>query len=473
VKIGIIGAAAPTKGYLPQIGVELGRKLRVYLGDKGFVFTGGVSGVGVDVYQGVVEASNGEEDRFFILLPEGMFAGRDYGDISPNGQVKTAHFGDDMFERRIGMGKVADALIVLNGRAGTLHEAVSALENNRKVIALNYGGAGSLLYHAKINGIVPALLVKKGVKQEYLDNIIATDITGIEEALDSLTGFVHSEEAKALEGIVKAEEAEKATQQQIQLSLFEQDNTDVDNLVQLDYFGKYAFTVDKDGNMFLSPEAVSAINSLSQAYDGITLEIDTDTLVDTSKGTPQLKGIGFKEAVASLYQAKEKKEIPENIHIRLININPSLNKEQIIKVLGLTDDLLESLVTIPDIPQDYVIKTLEPYLIAGSIRIIFEDNVRYWGKKVDVLVKRGKETQTMSSLGLIVAALAKEPKFYQELPQDVKDYIVAVTDEKGGIALDEQNKIKQLIFKPIEKEKLNTEYIEELNRANKVLEGMV
>ena len=445
IKVGIIGAAAPTKGYSPSLGIELGRRLRTYLKDKGFVFTGGVSGVGVDVYKGVVEASNGQEDKFFVLLPEGMLVGMEYRDISPSRQVRTAGFGEDMFDRRIGMGKVADVLIVLNGRGGTMHEALAALENNRKVIALNYGGAGSLLYQAKVNGIVPVLLTREGLKQEHLKNIIACDMADIEEALSGITGIVSSVGAL----------------------------TNKIPLIGLDRFAKPLFVIEQNGSINLTQNAVSAINSLNNAYNGLTLEVDVDTLIDTSKGVPQLKGLGFREALASLYQAQEKKQIPENLHVRLININPRLDREKIIKILGLSDDLLKGLVTIPDIPQDYVLKSLEPYLIAGSIRIIFEDNLRYWGQKVDVLVKRGEETQTLSSLGLIVAALAKEPEFYEQLPQELKDYVTAKTDKKGKIELDDEGKIKQLIFKPIEKTKVDTQYLGQLDKANKELEGMV
>jgi len=240
-----------------------------------------------------------------------------------------------------------------------------------------------------------------------------------------------------------------------------------------DPFVRALFTLDLDNNLALTPAAIQAINTLFADYNGLTLEIDVDTLIDTSNSIPQLKGLGFKEALVSLYQAQEEKQIPENLRVRLININPSLDKKKIIKVLGLTEELVDKLVFIPDIPQDYLIKGLEPYLVEGSIRIIFEDNVRYWGKKVDVLVKRGKETETLSSLGLIVAGLAKEPKFYESLPQDVKEYIVAVTDEKGNIALDDENKIKQLIFKPIEKSKVDIQYLDKLDKANKELEGMV
>ena len=240
-----------------------------------------------------------------------------------------------------------------------------------------------------------------------------------------------------------------------------------------DPFAGALFNVGDKGSLVLNKRVVQTINTLCIGYNGLTLEIDVDALIDTSRGIPQLKGIGFKEAIASLYQAQEKKEIPENIHIRLININPRLDRDKIIKILGLTEDLLDKIVVIPEIPHDYLIKSLEPYLVEGSIRIIFEDNVGYWGKKVDVLVRRGREMETLSSLGLIVAALAKEPKFYESLPQDLKEYIVASTDEKGNIALDDDNKIKQIIFKPIEKTKVDTQYLEQLDRANTELEGNV
>ncbi|MGA2775344.1 MAG: M20/M25/M40 family metallo-hydrolase [Candidatus Omnitrophota bacterium] len=251
------------------------------------------------------------------------------------------------------------------------------------------------------------------------------------------------------------------------------ENAEILKIKTADPFAPALFSVDENNDLVLGNSAIQAINMLCIGYDGMTLEIDVDTLIDTSKGAPQLKGLGFREALASLYQAQEKKQIPENIHVRLINIDPALNRDKIVKVLGLTDDLLKSLVTIPDIPQDYIIKSLEPYLIAGSIRIIFEDNVRYWGKKVDVLVKRGEETKTLSSLGLIVASLAKEPKFYEQLPKELKEYIVAKTDETGKVQLDDEGKIKELIFKPIEKSKVDTQYLDKLDKANKELEGMV
>jgi HAD superfamily hydrolase (TIGR01484 family) len=223
LKIGIIGAASPTKGYDPKTGIELGKKLRAYVGDKGFVFTGGVPGVGEDVYQGVVEASNGGDDRFFVLLPDGMFAGGEYRHHSVSQKVRTANFGQDMFERRIGMGKVADVVIILNGRGGTLHEAAVALENGKKIIALNYGGAGSLLYQAKANGLVPVVLEKEGIKQEYLENIINADLDNIEQVLDALTGNTTLVKEESQIRIPNVSEVKKILQDSIKVKPSDED----------------------------------------------------------------------------------------------------------------------------------------------------------------------------------------------------------------------------------------------------------
>ncbi|MBI5144613.1 MAG: hypothetical protein HZA27_00320, partial [Candidatus Omnitrophica bacterium] len=240
-----------------------------------------------------------------------------------------------------------------------------------------------------------------------------------------------------------------------------------------DPFAKTIADLDKENNIVLTQQAIMTINTLDITYNGLTLEIDADALLDTSTGIPQLKGYGFKEAVRALYKSQQNKEVPEGLRVRLINLNPNLDKAKIIKALGLTEDLFRELVVIPEIPQDYPMKGLESYLVEGSIRVVFEDNQRYWGQKIDVLVKRGTEAEVLSSLGLIVATLAKEPKFYSELPPDLKEYLVAVTDEKGNIILDDKGKIKQLIFKPIERTKVDTQYLEQLDKANKELEGAV
>jgi hypothetical protein len=313
------------------------------------------------------------------------------------------------------------------------------LEENKKVIVLNYGGAGGLLYLAKLENIVLPGLAGSGLRKEHLKNIFLADISSIEKTLDLVLG--RKPEATAL--------------------------------IFGDPLEKVLFSASSGNEFVLGQRAISAINSLANADKDLVLEIDVDSLIDASKDYFQLKGLGFKEAVASLLQAQGEKQISEKVRIRLININPYLTRDQIIEVLGLGDSLLERMVSIPEIPEDYLIKSLEPYLVTNSIRIIFEDNLRFWGRKIDVLVKRGQEGEILSSLGLIIAGLAKEPEFYAILPDDLKAFLTAVKDEKGGIDLDDQNKIKRLIFRPVEKKKVDTRYLDRLNKVNQELEGML
>ncbi|MCP4652019.1 MAG: HAD-IIB family hydrolase [Candidatus Omnitrophica bacterium] len=174
IRIGVIGAVSPSSDYSPTIGEELGRCLADYVKDKGYVFTGGVPGVGKDVYQGVCSLSQNSDERFFALLPQGMSA-VGYSRISPNNRVAVQYIGKDMHQRRVGMAMVADVMIVLNGSLGTIHEAVVALKNNKKVIVLNYGGAGKQLYMAKLNNELTSDLKAEGLELPDLDNVIAAN----------------------------------------------------------------------------------------------------------------------------------------------------------------------------------------------------------------------------------------------------------------------------------------------------------
>ena len=315
----------------------------------------------------------------------------------------------------------------------------------------------------------------KGVNARLINSLYSPNQTIRNNAAKALVRFKAIEALPYLELLAEKEPDNKVITDALSEleTAWETTNSEKVTIKTADAFAKVLLTVDETGELALNENTIQAINTLYNAYNGLTLEVDIDTLIDTSTGVPKLKGLGFKEALASLYKAQQKKEIPTNLKIRLINIDSSLNRDKIIKVLGLSDDLLNSMVSIPNIPEDYLVKGLEPYLIQGSVRIIFEDNLKYWGKKVDVLVKRGKETETLSSIGLIVASLAKEPKFYDSLPKDIKEYIVAKTNGKGKVELDDEGKIKQLIFKPIEKTKVDTQYLDRLDKANKELDGMV
>jgi len=442
LRIGVIGAASPTKEYTAEFGEELGRQLQSYAGNSGFVFTGGVSGVGVDVAKGFFQSSAGPGERFFVLLPEGVGADRDYRVVSGR-DVEVVGFGTSMKQRRIGMGKVGDILIVVNGRGGTLDEAITCLKEGKKLIVFDCGGASTLLYYARKNNALYPALEQQGVTRELLGNIILANMSNLRETLDGALNTHAITSSGEFQTIIH------------------------------DPFAGGLFNLDSESNFALNTQAISVINALCAAYNGLTLEIDVDALIDTSNGSTRLKGLGFREAVSALYRAQMNNEIPKGVRIRLINLNPNLNREKIIRIIGLSEDVLEHLVFIPSIPEDYLIRSLEPYLVPGSIRIIFADNLRYWGEKVDVLVKHGDETEVLSSIGLIVASFAKDPDYYAQLPQDIKDYIDAVKDDKGNIVLDNESKIKQLIFKPIKRTKVDVQYIDRLDRTNKALEGMV
>ena len=221
-----------------------------------------------------------------------------------------------------------------------------------------------------------------------------------------------------------------------------------------------------------NPRVISALDSLAIGLEKLILEIDVDSLIDSIGGSYKLKSYGFKEMLVLLHDIRQEKGVSNGIYIKLININPVLDKEKIIKILALEDDLSKEFVSVTDIPEDYLVKGLSPYLIDGSIRIAFEGNIRYWGKDVDVVVKKGSETELISSLGLAVAGLSKDPDFYASLPQELKEYITASRDDKGNILKDDQDRIKQLIFKPIDKTKIDIKYLEEMERDKRKVEGM-
>src|SRR3990167_6541755 len=70
--IGIIGATQPLPGYNPREAVKLGYLLRQSMEKKGTLFTGGVHGVGVDIYRGIIDycLEKNVSDKFFILFPD-------------------------------------------------------------------------------------------------------------------------------------------------------------------------------------------------------------------------------------------------------------------------------------------------------------------------------------------------------------------------------------------------------------------
>jgi hypothetical protein len=170
--IGVIGAIFPDNNYKKIMGIEVGYSLREFVESKaGTIFTGGVEGVGVDVYTGIIKYCIDKkinehmiDDKFFVLIPSGLeildkntfdkreireyvpIAYEPLGYLSKRGSLDKIVAGSDMAERRKYLAEVADILIVVNGGAGTVHEAVMGLCNKKPVISLyETGGAAKML----------------------------------------------------------------------------------------------------------------------------------------------------------------------------------------------------------------------------------------------------------------------------------------------------------------------------------------
>lgn len=176
--IAVIGATNPKKDYKEKMGIETGYYLREFIDSrKGNIFTGGVDGVGVDVYAGVMKycinkiinkKANIIDDRFFVLIPSHLdlvsshsflneisYESSPYyppssyeyfGILTSKGKLDKIVAGKDMNERREYLAMIADIIVVVNGGCGTIHEAIEGLKNNKPVINLfKTGGATKIL----------------------------------------------------------------------------------------------------------------------------------------------------------------------------------------------------------------------------------------------------------------------------------------------------------------------------------------
>ena len=115
--IGVIGATAPQNDYNRNQGIKVGYKLREAINSAGTIFTGGVNGVGVDVYIGVMKfcVDHGNlDDKFFVLIPQFLTIRGTQEQISydtpeayhvlaaltTKGHLEIVYAGDSMDERR-------------------------------------------------------------------------------------------------------------------------------------------------------------------------------------------------------------------------------------------------------------------------------------------------------------------------------------------------------------------------------------
>jgi predicted Rossmann-fold nucleotide-binding protein len=186
----VIGATSPTEGYQDSNGIELGKHLGNWFklnANKGYhLFTGGVEGVGLDVYRGLIDSDRNGDDIFSVLIPQ-SYSPNNYDKYSPNGKVTRDIIGENMEQRRVGLGFVADVLVAMNGGPGTMHEAITGLKNGRKVIALPYGGVGQTLYDAKETGVISDALRKEGLNEDFLKLIIPSTMEQFEGVLQAVS----------------------------------------------------------------------------------------------------------------------------------------------------------------------------------------------------------------------------------------------------------------------------------------------
>jgi len=213
--IGVIGATMPSPKYDSDSGIEIGQRLRKYLDSReGFIFTGGVLGVGVDIYEGVIrecvrngyysplDGENRFDDRFFVLVPmydediqlpkslAQFFSGktvssitkrsiyrppREYlklGESSSRGRLDIVRAGENMMERREYVAGIADVLVLVNGGSGTLDEAFNAVGTSVPLIVMeDSGGAAALICEAKKdaqNWRIKEQLQRRNLSIEYL-----------------------------------------------------------------------------------------------------------------------------------------------------------------------------------------------------------------------------------------------------------------------------------------------------------------
>lgn len=208
--IAVIGATIPTKEYNATMGLDIGRAIRDNI-DKhpGTIFTGGVEGVGVNVYHGVVNhsfyyATFGRpipKTRFFVLVPNnelvedeitGGFSNKkyevpeSYHELSKlaRQELTIVRIGNNLKERRNYLAQIADVLVMINGSTGTLDEAILASKLSKKVFVLgNSGGLARTLvkckeekdYFEKLKKIVPGARVLSEVNWDYIHPVKDTD----------------------------------------------------------------------------------------------------------------------------------------------------------------------------------------------------------------------------------------------------------------------------------------------------------
>jgi predicted Rossmann-fold nucleotide-binding protein len=189
--IGVLGAQFPEYPYVSQMGVDVGYLLRKFLPDSGVLFTGGVSGVGEDAYQGIINycLGNGlKEDRFFVLVPKGDRPSDGYYKQAKrfSHKLEIIHQGETDIQRQEKMAEQGEVFVVVNGGYGTLNECVHAIIRRKKIIVLPFtGGTAEELAHYKIYGLNHSLGQKLSALDHHSD-VIDSSMIEIANSIEDL-----------------------------------------------------------------------------------------------------------------------------------------------------------------------------------------------------------------------------------------------------------------------------------------------
>jgi hypothetical protein len=168
--IAAIGAGDPDKPYTIPMGMKAGYGIAEYIDDNyhGTLFTGGMNGVGADIFVGVtryrMHASHGQPPvinfrHFFVLIPERethsimgfgefiepfqeSYSYRQLAALTGDDIIRE-RAGDSLEERRICLAHTADFAVCLNGTGGTLDEAAMILQHGKPVITCAESGGVS------------------------------------------------------------------------------------------------------------------------------------------------------------------------------------------------------------------------------------------------------------------------------------------------------------------------------------------
>lgn len=174
-RIGVIGGTCLSR-YNEDLCIAIGAALRMFADKEGWLFTGGVEGVGLEVYRGIARYSSEHkiDDRFFTLLPYGSTPWG-YNEIARRllkKEVKNESCGIDMSERRAAVSRVGTVLIMVEGGDGTWDEASQALRNKTPLISFYKSGGSAAEFAEERDFVHPVADVNEMVVA--LSNITKT-----------------------------------------------------------------------------------------------------------------------------------------------------------------------------------------------------------------------------------------------------------------------------------------------------------